>query len=99
MHRYERIIQRVIHGAGPSAQTSAKKIFGWVVCSERPLRWREIQSRFCIDVVHGLCDTDDVRADNCKQLCSSLVDAIDCEMFPGVESEQTITIIHETASK
>uniref|UniRef100_A0A4E9EBI7 NACHT domain-containing protein n=1 Tax=Gibberella zeae TaxID=5518 RepID=A0A4E9EBI7_GIBZA len=74
---YERIIQRVIHAAGPSAQTSAKKILGWV----------------------GLCDPDDVRADNCKQLCSSLVDATDCEMFPGVESEQTINIIHETASK
>ncbi|EKJ70215.1 hypothetical protein FPSE_09589 [Fusarium pseudograminearum CS3096] len=96
---YERILQRVLHAAGPSAQASAKKILGWLVCSQRPLRWREIQSRFCIDVDTGLCDADDVRADNCKQLCSSLVDATDCELFPGVGSEQTITIIHETASK
>ncbi|RGP67320.1 vegetative incompatibility het-e-1 [Fusarium sporotrichioides] len=96
---YERIIQRIIYAADPSARTSAKKILGWLVCSERPLRWREIQSRFCIDVERGLCDPDDLRIDSCKQLCSSLVDATDCEMFPKVESEQTITMIHETASK
>ncbi|GKU22967.1 unnamed protein product [Fusarium langsethiae] len=96
---YERIVERVIHAAGPSAQTSAKKILGWLVCSERPLRWREIQSRFCIDVERGFCDPDDVRVGSCKQLCSSLVDATDCEIFPGVKSEQTIAIIHETASK
>lgn len=82
-----------------SAPASAKKILGLLVCSERPLRWREIQSRFCIDAEEVVCDPEDLRADTCKQLCSSLVDAIDCEMFPGVESEQTITMIHETANK
>ncbi|KAL3600097.1 hypothetical protein FPOAC2_04328 [Fusarium poae] len=96
---YERILQRIIYSAGPSAQSSTKQILGWLICSERPLRWREIQSRFCIDVDDELCDPEDVRADGCKKLCSSLVDATDCELFPGVESEQTITMIHETASK
>ncbi|KAH6991929.1 hypothetical protein EDB82DRAFT_553818 [Fusarium venenatum] len=82
-----------------SAQASAKQILGWLICSERPLRWREIQSRFCIDVDDELCDQEDVRADGCKKLCSSLVDVTNCEMFPGAESEQTLTMIHETASK
>ncbi|CEI60345.1 unnamed protein product [Fusarium venenatum] len=96
---YERIVQRIIHTAGRSAQASAKQILGWLICSERPLRWREIQSRFCIDVDDELCDQEDVRADGCKKLCSSLVDVTNCEMFPGAESEQTLTMIHETASK
>ncbi|KAG8355648.1 hypothetical protein FVEN_g6503 [Fusarium venenatum] len=99
MFLYERIVQRIIHTAGRSAQASAKQILGWLICSERPLRWREIQSRFCIDVDDELCDQEDVRADGCKKLCSSLVDVTNCEMFPGAESEQTLTMIHETASK
>ncbi|KAH7196367.1 uncharacterized protein B0J16DRAFT_376842 [Fusarium flagelliforme] len=92
---YEHVVQRVMS----SAQASATKILGLLVCAERPLRWREIQARFCIDAEEAVCDPEDLRADTCKQLCSSLVDAIDCEMFPGVESEQTVTMIHETASK
>jgi hypothetical protein len=96
---YGRIIQRVINSAEPPAQASAKKILGLLVCSERPLRWREIQSRFCIDADEAICDPDDLRADTCKQLCSSLVDTIECDMFPGVKSEQIITMVHETARK
>ena len=96
---YRRIVQRVIDAAEPSAQASAKKILGLLVCSERPLRWRELQSRFCINADKALCDPENLRVDTCKQLCSSLVDATDCEIFPGVKSEQTITMIHETASK
>ncbi|KAI1068537.1 hypothetical protein LB507_004229, partial [Fusarium sp. FIESC RH6] len=96
---YGRIVERVINSAAPSAQASAKKILGLLVCSQRPLRWREIQSRFCINADESYCDPDDLRADTCKQLCSSLVNATDCEMFPGVKSEQSITMIHETASK
>ncbi|KAL6918241.1 hypothetical protein FSST1_009736 [Fusarium sambucinum] len=96
---YERILYRVMHAANRSASLCAKRILGWVVCSERPLRWREIQSRFCIDPVKNVCDPDHLRADSCKELCSSLVDAVNCEMFPDIKSEQIITMIHETASK
>ena len=97
--RYGRIIQRVINSAEPSAQASAKKVLGLLACSQRPLRWREIQSRFCINADEALCDSDDLRADTCKQLCSSLVDTIECDIFPGVEVEQIITMVHETARK
>ncbi|WKT50544.1 Zinc finger C2H2-type [Fusarium oxysporum f. sp. vasinfectum] len=96
---YERIVQRVLRDADPPSRESVRRILGWVVCSARPLRWREIQSRFCIDAEKEICDPDDLRVDSCKKLCSSLVDAADCELFSGVESEQTITMIHETASK
>ena len=96
---YGRIVQRVIGAAKLPAQASAKKILGLLVCSERPLRWREVQSKFCIDADEALCDPEDLRRDTCKQLCSSLVDVADCEIFPGVESEQTIMMVHETASK
>ncbi|KAF4457118.1 hypothetical protein F53441_906 [Fusarium austroafricanum] len=96
---YERTIQRILRDADPSSRESAKRILGWVVCSARPLRWREIQSRFCIDAEKGICDPNDIRVDSCKKLCSSLVDTVDCELFPGVESERTITMIHETASQ
>jgi len=96
---YGRIIQRVINSAQPSAQGSARKIFGMLVCAERPLRWREIQSRFCIDADEALSDPEDLRADTCKQLCSSLVDTIECDMFPGVQSEHIVTMVHETARR
>ncbi|UZP37042.1 hypothetical protein NXS19_004858 [Fusarium pseudograminearum] len=96
---YGRILHRVVTAATSSAQTSAKKIFKWVVCSKRPLRWREIQSRFCIDAETGVCNPRNLRVDSCKKLCSSLVETTDCELFPGVDSEMNITMIHETAIK
>ncbi|KAF4969857.1 hypothetical protein FSARC_3015 [Fusarium sarcochroum] len=96
---YDRVIQRVLKEASPSRQNTVKKILGWVICSKRPLRWREIQSRFCINADKGTCNAKGVRRDSCKKICGSLVDVTGCDLFGDVESEQIVNIVHETASK
>ncbi|KAF5705135.1 heterokaryon incompatibility protein het-E-1 [Fusarium mundagurra] len=96
---YDRITQRVLQSNRPSRDTSVKRILGWVICAARPLRWREIQSRFCINAEQQICDIDNLRLDSCKQICSSFVDITDCELFPSTESEQVVTMVHETATK
>jgi hypothetical protein len=96
---YERIIQRVLEKSKPSRQKTVKKILGWIICSQRPLRWREIQSRFCIDAEKGTCNPKRRRLDSCKDICSSLVDVTICDMFGGLQSEQIIQMVHETAGR
>ncbi|KAF5588538.1 heterokaryon incompatibility protein het-E-1 [Fusarium subglutinans] len=96
---YDRITQRVLQNNRPSRDTSVKRILGWIICAAKPLRWREIQSRFCIDAEKQICDLDNMRLDSCKRICSSLVDVTNCDMFPNIESEQFISIVHETATR
>ncbi|SCV41841.1 uncharacterized protein FFB14_07565 [Fusarium fujikuroi] len=96
---YDGITQRVLQSNRPSRDTSVKRILGWVICAARPLRWREIQSRFCIDAEKQIFDLDNLRLDSCKRICSSFVDVADCELFPRTESEQVVTMVHETATQ
>lgn len=75
----------------------ALKILGWVICARRPLRWREIQSLFCIDPVEGVVDYEERRLRvTCKDICGSLIDVhhpADKKAGP----EDIIKIVHETA--
>ncbi|RKL03912.1 hypothetical protein BFJ71_g3882 [Fusarium oxysporum] len=96
---YDRIAQRILKNNRPSRYTSVRRILGWIVCATRPLRWREIQSRFCIDAEKQICDIENARLDSCKRICSSFVDVTDCELFPNTESEQIVTMVHETATQ
>ncbi|KAI1055913.1 hypothetical protein LB506_009142 [Fusarium annulatum] len=96
---YDRIAQRIIKKQGSSRHKTVKKILGWVVCATRPLRWREIQSRFCIDADKEICNAKCLRRDSCKSICSSLVDVTNCDKFPNIESEQVVTMVHETATR
>ncbi|KAG5662594.1 hypothetical protein KAF25_005012 [Fusarium avenaceum] len=96
-HAFERVVHRVMKTNGPSRERTVKKILGWVVCSARPLRWREVQSRFCINAEKGTCNVRNIRRDGCKTICSSLVDITDCELFGTLESEQTVHMVHKTA--
>ncbi|KAG4273469.1 hypothetical protein FPRO04_09592 [Fusarium proliferatum] len=96
---YNRITQRILKRHGPSRHKTVRKILGWVTCAARPLRWREIQSRFCIDAEKETCNIRNLRRDSCKTICSSLVDVTDCDMFPNIESEQFTSMVHETATK
>ncbi|TVY64497.1 putative ankyrin repeat protein [Fusarium oxysporum f. sp. cubense] len=96
---YDRIAQRILQNNRPSRDTSVKRILGWIVCAARPLRWREIQSRFCIDAEKQICDIENARLDSCKAICSSFVDVTECDLFPNIESEQVVSMVHETATK
>lgn len=68
---YDRIAQRIMKKPGSSRHKTVKKILGWVICATRPLRWREIQSRFCIDADKEICNIKSLRRDSCKSICSS----------------------------
>ncbi|EWY84509.1 hypothetical protein FOYG_11956 [Fusarium oxysporum NRRL 32931] len=96
---YDRIAQRILQNNRSSRYTSVKRILGWIVCAARPLRWREIQSRFCIDADKQICDIENARLDSCKAICSSFVDVTECDLFPNIESEQVVSMVHETATK
>ncbi|EXL54500.1 hypothetical protein FOCG_05366 [Fusarium oxysporum f. sp. radicis-lycopersici 26381] len=96
---YDRIAQRIMKKQGSSRHKTVKKILGWIICAARPLRWREIQSRFCIDADKEICNRKSLRRDSCKSICSSLVDVTNCDMFPNIESEQFVSMVHETAIK
>ncbi|EEU43484.1 uncharacterized protein NECHADRAFT_95028 [Fusarium vanettenii 77-13-4] len=47
----------------------------------------------------GTCNPKRRRLDNCKDICSSLVDVTICDMFGGLQSEQIIQMVHETAGR
>ncbi|RYP69278.1 hypothetical protein DL770_008288 [Monosporascus sp. CRB-9-2] len=64
-----------------------------------PLRWREIQSRFCINFEQGCCNFKNRRVDSCKVLCGSLVEAEQSNRGAGSGTEIIISLVHDTAAK
>lgn len=92
--RYERVAIRIFEESPAAEREDATKILGWLTCAQRLLRWREIQSLFCIDPEAGTVDYEDNRLRvSCKQLCGSLVD-----IHRGqTTSEDIIRIVHGTA--
>ncbi|KAI1752664.1 WD40 repeat-like protein [Xylaria castorea] len=94
---YERVAVRIFEMSSMAEREDAKKILGWIICASRLLRWREIQSLFCIDPVKGDVDYEERRLRvTCKELCGSLIDvhyATDTKTGP----EDVIKIVHETA--
>ena len=96
---YERLVVRVLDRPPPPRRKTASTILGWLVCSPRPLRWREIQSKFCIDPEKGVCNFDNRRLDNCKVICGSLVELSPCELFKDLVTEDRVSLVHETARR
>ncbi|RYP42924.1 hypothetical protein DL770_011966 [Monosporascus sp. CRB-9-2] len=94
---YERVAVRIFEESSTAEREDALKLIGWVIHARRLLRWREIQSLFCIDPVIGDVDYEERRLRvTCKELCGSLVDihhAMDIKDHP----EASISIVHETA--
>lgn len=75
----------------------AKRILSFVICSERPLLWKEIQSRFCIDVEEETADPDFQLLEPCKTYCGSLVEVGRSTTAPTFPSEERVELVHETA--
>ncbi|KAI0530450.1 WD40 repeat-like protein [Xylaria digitata] len=72
---YERVTVRIFETSSKGEREDAMKILGWITCARRLLRWREIQSLFCIDPVKGDVDYEERRLRvTCKELCGSLID-------------------------
>ncbi|CAP71863.1 uncharacterized protein PODANS_6_7990 [Podospora anserina S mat+] len=97
---YDRVAARVLDRSGSKSKT-ARAILEWLVCSPRPLRWREIQSSFCINLEKQNCDIDRRRVDSCKELCRSLVELNRCEYLKQAASEHEaiVGLVHNTARR
>lgn len=87
----------MLEEAPHAARQAALKILSWVTCAVRPLRWREIQSIFCINVESSTVNYEDRRLRvSCKQLCGSLVDVHQAlHGQPG--PDDIVTIVHGSA--
>ncbi|RYP07648.1 hypothetical protein DL764_002385 [Monosporascus ibericus] len=92
-------VVRVLERPTRSKREAAARILGWITCAARPLRWREIQSRFCINSEQGCCNFKNRRVDSCKILCGSLVEAGQCNWGAGSETEIIVSLVHDTAGK
>jgi hypothetical protein len=94
---YERVVKRVLKNPIKPERLAAERILGWVASAERPLRWREIQSRFCIDSEAGTANIQRQSVKSCKYLCGSLVEV---GMMGGVgdpRSEGEVEMVHSSA--
>ncbi|KAH8693390.1 hypothetical protein GQ44DRAFT_595961, partial [Phaeosphaeriaceae sp. PMI808] len=104
---YTRVIVRVLERPARPKREAAARILGWIICAARPLQWREIQSRFCINFEQGCCDSKNRRSDSCKVLCGSLVEAENCNCETASKAEKcncgtasvVISLVHDTAGK
>ncbi|KAK0627418.1 hypothetical protein B0T14DRAFT_135829 [Immersiella caudata] len=94
---YQRVLLRVV-GRGPRVKRreAVLRILGWILCSARPLYWREIQTLFCLGLETSTCDARNLRVETCKAICGSFVEVI-CDFRPEDASESTVRLVHETA--
>ncbi|RYP45906.1 hypothetical protein DL768_007810 [Monosporascus sp. mg162] len=94
---YERVVARVLDGTPRPQKQAAREMLGLIVCAERPLMWREIQSKFCIDLASESADVDlQLSPSSCKHFCSSLVEA---DSTSGLETDpdSKILLVHDSA--
>lgn len=87
---------RVFENPIERERLAAKTILGLVICAERSLMWKEIQSRFFIDIDTETADADRQLRDSCKHLCGSLVEV---ERSPMAEPgpDDVVELVHHTA--
>jgi hypothetical protein len=94
-HRYGRVISSVLENVPQKQKQVASKIIGWVTCAKRPLKWREIEASFSIDLTNiSACECGRLQ-EGCKWFCGSLVDLQSGETEHIAEA--IITLVHETA--
>ncbi|CAF3523165.1 unnamed protein product [Fusarium graminearum] len=94
---YERVIVRVLRNPNKSERAVAKHILGIIICAFRPLHWREIKSKLCINPSKSEADIDRDLVMSCKQICSSLVDVSYVESSISSPGEEIIDLVHSSA--
>ncbi|CVK91852.1 uncharacterized protein FPRN_09654 [Fusarium proliferatum] len=94
---YERVVVRVLKTPKKAERAVAKDILGMIMTACRPLHWREIQSKFCIDPSTGEADIDRKLVVSCKHICSSLVDVGYLDPSVSSPGEEVIDLVHTTA--
>ncbi|KAI1120105.1 hypothetical protein F5Y10DRAFT_290315 [Nemania abortiva] len=96
---YERVAVRILEKSSEAEREDALKILAWVICAKRHLRWREIQSFFCIDPTVGSVEYEERRLRvTCKDICGSLIDVHRAaDRDNDDDADDIIRIVHETA--
>jgi hypothetical protein len=94
--RYERVVKRVLDEPIAAQAQAAKDILGLIICAERPLMWKEIQTKFCINVDLESTNVDLQLSSSCKHLCSSLVE-MDSALGHKTDLDSKILLVHDTA--
>ena len=77
----------------------ARRILNLVICAERPLGWKEIQSHFSIDVQSETANPKLRLLKPGKQYCGSLIET-SRRGAPGPQgsgSDDVLELVHETA--
>ncbi|KAK7917257.1 hypothetical protein PG985_010865 [Apiospora marii] len=88
-NRYNRTIARMERHARPGERDAACKVLGWMLCSHRPLYWREIQAAIAMNTVHQTIDDHRRLRTHIREICGSLI-----EIMSGGQ----VQFIHATAS-
>lgn len=90
------MVVRVLENPIEQERVTAKTILELIICVERPLMWKEIQCKFCIDIDTETADADRQLSDSCKQLCGSLVE-LERSQVTESESDAVVDLVHHTA--
>jgi hypothetical protein len=90
------VVVHVLENPNDSERDASQQILGRVMCAERPLMWKELQSWFCIEVDNETADTDFRLTMSCKVLCGSLIE-VEPNTRSIASSDDIINLVHETA--
>lgn len=85
---YGRHVDRFNNNESEGERVMARMLLSLMVCSRRPLRWRELQAAISIDPDDQTIDPSRRLVTNVENLCGSLV-----EVLPG----DRVDFIHVTA--
>ncbi|KAK8867413.1 C2H2 domain-containing protein [Apiospora arundinis] len=86
---YSRNLERIRDNPNESERGAAQKLLSMMLCSRRPLRWRELQAAMSIDMAEQVFDKTRMLVTRLEDICGSLV-----EVLPGDRFE----FVHVTAS-
>ncbi|KAL2849960.1 hypothetical protein BJX68DRAFT_275805 [Aspergillus pseudodeflectus] len=91
---YDRIMKRLQDGLNDNQWEYTRLLLGWLVCSKRPLKWREVEVAFSIDMntseIRTDLDMDLTLRDDAQELCGSLV-----QVLKG----NRVELVHSTAKE
>ncbi|KAF5521317.1 Ankyrin repeat domain-containing protein 17 [Colletotrichum aenigma] len=92
---YERIVTSIFESEHESEREAAKKTIALVVTAKRDLKWREIQSFFCIDSDEWILDSEERLQLTAKELCVNSLPSDDTERTTLLDIEQRTSWIRQ----
>jgi hypothetical protein len=82
------VLDRLLREAPATRQKETRRLFGWVTCATRALKWKEIQGAISIDFEYDKVDYERQQLMvDAKDLCGALI-----EELPNGD----VTFVHST---